>query len=136
MASALGNIPGGIGDKVASATKVTVPIDRIELKDVGQTGTGVGGSGVTLSQLSAIVVKAVLNAAAEKGGGIIPADMLGDLSGKLASLTSIDALSKGGAAIMGDVKGKVEELGKNAEKDVKKGVEDAIKGVLPGTKKK
>lgn len=136
MGAGVPNIPGGSGDKVASVTKVTVPIDRIELKDVGQTGTGVGGSGVTMSQLSAIIVKAVLSAAAERGGGIIPADMLGDLSGKLSALTSIDSLSKGGAAIIGDVKNKVADLEKNAEKDVKKGVDDAIKGILPGGKKK
>ncbi|MFT3686188.1 MAG: hypothetical protein QM783_14910 [Phycisphaerales bacterium] len=137
LTSGLPNIPGSVGDTVASATKVTVPIDRIELKEIGQPG------GVTMSQLSAIVVKAVLQAAAEKGGGLIPGDLLGDLQGKLSSLTNIDSLTKGGMSIVANAKGSVEEIGKKIEGDVKKGVDDAakgvgdaLKGVLPGGKKK
>jgi hypothetical protein len=122
---------------------VTIPIDKIELKDVGQTGQGVGGSGVTMSQLSGIIVKAVLAAAAEKGGGLIPGDLLGDLQGKLSSLTNLDSLSKGGMSIVAGAAGKVEEIGKKVGDDVKKSVDDAtknvgdaLKGVLPGGKKK
>lgn len=124
-----GVLPGGMGTAVAQATKVTIPIEKVELKDVGQTGTGVGGSGVTLSQLSAIIVKAVLSAAAEKGGGLIPADLLGDLRGRLAALTSLDALSKGGMEIVAGARGTVEEIGKKVEGEVKKGIEDATRGV-------
>jgi hypothetical protein len=143
MAAAVPGGLGAVGDAVGSVTKVTIPIDKIELKDVGQTGQGVGGSGVTMSQLSGIIVKAVMQAAVEKGGGLIPGDLLGDLTGKLSSLASIDSLSKGGMSIVAGATGKVEEIGKKVGEDVKKNVEgatkgvgDALKGVLPGGKKK
>lgn len=135
-------LPGAVGDAAGKLTNVTIPIDRIELKDVGQGG-GVAGTGVTMEQLAGIIVKAVLAAAAEKGGGLIPGDLLGDLNGKLSSLTSLDALSKGGMSIVAGAQGKVEEMGKKIESDVKKTVDDAtkgiggaLKGVLPGGEKK
>lgn len=139
-------LPGGlgsVGDAVGSMTKVTIPIEKIELKDVGKTGEGLGGSGVTMSQLSGIIVKAVLDAAARNGGGLIPGDLLGDLNGKLSSLTNLDTLSKGGLAIVAGAKGTIEEVGKKVTEDVKKGMddakkgfEDALKGALPGGDKK
>lgn len=139
-------LPGGLGsagDVIGQVTKVTIPIDKIELKDVGKTGEGVGGSGVTMSQLSGIIVKAVLQAATEKGGGLIPGDLLGDLNGRLASLTSLDSLSKGGLSIVAGAQAKVEEIGKKVEGEVKKGIDDAkkgindaLKGVIPGGEKK
>lgn len=126
-------LPGAIGDTVGKVTNVTIPIDRIELKDVGRTGEGVGGSGVTMSQLTGIVVKAVLAAAAEKGGGQIPGDLLGDLRGKLTSIASLDTLMKGGAEVFA---GKVGDEVKKGVEGAAKGIGDALKGVFPGNDKK
>lgn len=129
--------PGAIGE----LTKINIPIDEIKLTDVGKTGTGVGGTGVTLSELSSIIVQAVLAAAADKGGGLIPDDLLGDLKGHLANLGGVKDL---GLKVLGDAKGTIQEVGKKAIEDVKKKAEDAVKdtldkglkGLIPGGDKK
>ncbi|MGD9688542.1 MAG: hypothetical protein AB7K52_03740 [Phycisphaerales bacterium] len=126
---------GDVGKVLNDATKFKATIPEIQLKDVGQTGSGVGGSGVTIGQLSSIIVQAVLSAAADKGG--FPADIVSDLQGRIANLGDLkdlgmsiggqakEALEKAGGA----VKEKVEE-GKKALEDAKKGLE----GLLPGGK--
>ncbi len=113
---------GALGGALKPLSKVTVPIDEIKLQNVGKTGEGVAGSGVTMSQLANIIVQAVLAAAVEKGGELIPGDILGDLQGKLASLGD---LSKLDIKVLGDVKGTVEDLTKSAD-DVKKKAEEAV----------
>lgn len=127
----------------ADLTKVNIPIDEIKLTNVGKTGTGVGGTGVTMSQLASIIVEAVLAAAADKGGGILPADILGDLQGGLAGLGNLDNLQMSVAA---KAQGTIEKIGSDAVKKVTdklggeagKVVEDATKKVtdlIPGMKK-
>jgi uncharacterized protein involved in outer membrane biogenesis len=118
-------------------TRVTIPIDQIKLTDVGKTGSGVGGSGVTVAELSDIIIKAVLNAATDKGGPLIPADLLGDLNGRLAALGT-DGLKM---EVVAKAQGKVEEMGKKLADDAKKAVDDAakkasdaLKGLIPGKK--
>ena len=125
--------PAALGE----LTKINVPIDEIKLSDVGKTGTGVSGTGVTMSELASIIVQAVLGAAADKGGGLIPDDLLGDLKGRL---TSLDGVKDLGLKVLGDAKGSVEQVGKKAVEDVKKKAEDALdkglKKLLPGGDKK
>ncbi|HZW07737.1 MAG TPA: hypothetical protein VFF65_11505 [Phycisphaerales bacterium] len=136
MAAAVPGGLGNVGDAITKVSQSTITIDRIELKDVGRTGTGVGGTGVTMSELTAIVVKAVLAAAAERGGGLIPPDLLSDLRAQLSSIANLDALSKGAAEIFGGAASKVGDEVKKGVEDVKKGIGDALKDVLPGDKKK
>lgn len=129
--------PGMIGD----LTKVPLTIDEIKLNDVGKTGTGVGGTGVTMVELASIIMQAVLGAVAEKGGGLIPDDLLGDLKGKLAGLDGIKDL---GMKVFGDPKGSVEQARKkavdDATKEGKKAAGDALdkglKKLLPDKDKK
>ena len=129
---------GGPGD----LTKVNIPIDEIKLNNVGKTGTGVAGTGVTMSQLASIIVQAVLAAAADKGGGLLPADLLGDLQGGLAGLGNLDNL---GMSVAAKAQGTIEKIGGEAIKNVTdkiggeagKVVEDATKKVtdlIPGMK--
>lgn len=126
---------------VSDLTRVTIPIEKISLSNVGKTGTGVAGTGVTVSELSSLVISAVLRAAADKGGSIIPADLLGDLNGRL------EGLGKGllDMKVVSGAQAKVEELGKKAVEDVKKTVDEAakkatdkaseaLKGLIPGKK--
>lgn len=129
---------GAAGNALATLTKVTIPIDEVKLQNVGKTGTGVGGTGVSMGELSGIIVQAVLAAAVEKGQGLIPGDILGDLSGQLASLGDLAKLD---LKVLGDARGKVEEVGKKVE-ETRKQVEDAVKdvgktieGLIPGKKK-
>ncbi len=117
---------------LSNATKLTVPIDRIQLTDVGQTGTGVAGSGVTMSELSGIIVKAVLAAASQKGGGIIPADVLSDLQGQLAAFGDLDKLKMN---VTATVKEKAEEVQKKVIDEGQKKLDEAadkLKGLIPG----
>jgi hypothetical protein len=69
-------------------TRLDLPIESIVLKDVGTDSD----KGVLLTELAGILLKAVIAAAIDKGGQIIPADMLGDLQGRLAQLESLDAM--------------------------------------------
>jgi len=125
--------PGAIGD----LTKIKIPINEIKLENVGQTGTGVAGTGVTLEQLASIIVQAVLAAAAEKGNGILPAEILGELQGGLANLGQLDKL---GMKVLADPSLIQKIGGENAAKTLeqgKKAVDDAKKAIdlIPGLKK-
>ncbi len=125
---------GAAGKVLGDAGKLTIPIPEIHLQNVGKTGTGVGGTGVTVGQLSSIIVQAVLNAAAEKGGGILPADVLGDLQGRIASIGDLKGLPD---KVVGDVKAKGEEAVKKAQDEGKKAIEGAgkaLEGLIPGKK--
>jgi hypothetical protein len=137
--------PGGLG-ALGAATKVNVPIPEIKLTDVGQTGSGVGGTGVTLGELSGLVVQAVLSAAVAKGG--LPADFVGDLNGQLGKLTDLaggagkQVAAQAQAAVQQAQK-QAEQIGqdlqKKAEAELKKqseGVADKLKGIIPGGDKK
>lgn len=125
--------PGAVGE----LTRVSVPIDRIQLSDVGKTGSGVAGTGVTLSELSAIVVKAILAAATDKGGDIIPGDVLGELKGRLAALggANLDELK---VKVTGEVQKKADELKNKVIDEGKKKLDEAadkLKGLIPGQDK-
>lgn len=133
----------GIGGVVSDATKLKVDIDAITLHNVGQTGKGVGGTGVTMGQLSGLVVQAVLAAAVEKGGGLIPDDVLGELKGGLAGVGdiagSLTDMGMNVAGTVGDIGGKATEAAGKAVEEGKKAIEDVGKGVtdlLGGGKKK
>ena len=91
----------GGGDALGALTKVTIPIDEVKLQNVGKTGSGVGGTGVSMGELTGIIVQAVLAAAVEKGKGLIPGDILGDLSGRLASLGDLSNLD---LKVLGDAR--------------------------------
>ncbi len=114
---------GSAGAALVPLQKITIPIDAIKLQNVGKTGQGVAGSGVTMSELANIIVQAVIGAAVENGAGVIPGEILGDLKGRLASLGD---LSKLDMKVLGDVKGTVQDLTKTTE-EVKKKVEDVAK---------
>ncbi|MFA6044954.1 MAG: hypothetical protein WC718_08220 [Phycisphaerales bacterium] len=132
-------------DAVKDLTSVTIPIDSIRLKEVGKTGTGVGGSGVTMEELTNIIVKAVLSAATDKGGGLLPADMLGDLQGRITALGDLGNLP---AEVIANTTGTVEKAGQKvidegkkaidkATDQGKKAIDDAankLKGLIPGGK--
>jgi len=137
-------LDGPAGAIVGDATRVTVPIKEIKLSHVGQTGTGVKGSGVTISELASLIVEAVLAATVEQGGGLIPGDILGDLQGRLASIGNLDEL---GLSVVGDLQKNLgEQAGKAVDDAVKKVTDEAgkaaeeaadkLKDLLPGGKKK
>lgn len=106
---------------------VAIPIDEIRLKDVGSAE-----GGMTAGEITGVVVKAVLATAAERGGDILPADLLNDLKSKLANLESINKFGVEVVGVAGDAAEKLADgLSKvtpQAEKAIKKGA-DAIRGL-------
>lgn len=115
------NMPG-VGFAVGD---VAVNIPEIELRDIGKEQS------MTTAEVINLVVKTVLAAAVEAGGGIIPGDVLGELGNGLAGLES---LSDMGIEAISDLKlddalgGVQEEINKAAE-DVQKQVDDAAKDI-------
>jgi hypothetical protein len=114
-------------------TKVNVPIDKIQLKNVGSDTP----RGVLLSDLSGVIIKAILAAAADKAGSIIPDDIVGDLKGQLAQLQSIEKLadveSLGELAkpieeITGQLGSEIKNLGDKATGEVGKAIGDIFGG--------
>lgn len=135
-------LPGG--DATAPFQKIAViniPIDEIKLNNVGKTGEGVAGSGVTMGELTGIIVQAVMAAAIQKGGDKIPAELLGDLQGSLVGLTDLSSM---GFEAFGDAPAQVQKLGEDLSKaaedagkaleDGAKKVEEGLKGLIPGQK--
>lgn len=117
----------GIGGDLG---KMEVPIDIIELNDVGSDG-----SGMTMRDLSGVIMKTIF-AAIVANGAKLPGELVNELGGQLANLEGLgqfgveiagQALGNiGGAA--GDVlKGVTEGTG-----DVGKAVGDGVGGLLKG----
>lgn len=106
---------------------IVVPIERIELKDIGSQTKG-----LPLADVAGIIVRAILATAAENGQGIIPTDILGDLQGQLSALGNLSDL---GVKLESHVGKELEKAAQQAQDAVKKGVEDAAKGVEEGLKK-
>ncbi len=126
-------------------TKLDVPIDEVRLRNVGSETDG----SVLMSELTTVIIKAVLAAIVQKGGDLIPADVLGDLGQGLASLESLTemgveiAATFGGEvqAIVGDfshLAKPLESLGPGLEgaagglDEVTQGIGDAIKNIGEG----
>ncbi|MCG3124390.1 MAG: hypothetical protein GIKADHBN_02853 [Phycisphaerales bacterium] len=118
-------------------TQVNIPIDSVELQDVGTAGKG-----VPLSELANIIVKALLAVVTEKGGQLLPAEILGDLKAGLAQLQDLDQLgvklqSQLGAEAQKQIDAALQGVQEEANKaidDAAKKVEDKLKDLLPGKK--
>jgi len=126
------NMPGlslAVGD-------VAVNIPEIELRDVGKEKS------MTTSEVINLVVKTVLAAAVEAGGGIIPGDVLSELGNGLAGLESlsdlgIEAISdlnldEALGGVQEEINKATEEVNQASEEilnkidDTKKDIEDSI----------
>ncbi|MCC5822810.1 MAG: hypothetical protein LAT64_05205 [Phycisphaerales bacterium] len=108
----LANMPG----LSIVAGDVAVRVPRIELQNVGADDP------MSFGELIGLVVKTVLAASVEAGGGIIPSDVLGELRGGLAGLTS---LSDMGIDAVGDLGKQINEQLGSALEDVQRAGEEA-----------
>ncbi|MDX2132676.1 MAG: hypothetical protein SFY69_11560 [Planctomycetota bacterium] len=117
---------------------VTVPIHEIRLSNVGSAS-----GGMTAGQITAVVVKAVLESASERGGDLFPPEILGEIRGSLAQLQEIKGLGVEVVGKAGEAAQKLTEglsrmgadAGEKLDKatdDLRKGAEDALKKLLPG----
>jgi hypothetical protein len=114
----LANMPG-IG---AVAGDVAVRVPRIELQNVGKDNP------MSMGEVIGLVVKTVLAASIEAGGGIIPGDVLGELQGGLGSLKSLSDLGITGVGDIGKaIEGQIGAATEQAQKaldEAKKAGED------------
>jgi uncharacterized protein involved in outer membrane biogenesis len=108
----------GLGD----ATRVNVPINDIQLTGVGAED----GRGVTISELSGLVVQAVFTSAIQTGGSLMPADIQAELQSRLEGLTSLDRLTRG--INLGRLQERAEKLGlpKDVTDKARGKVDDAV----------
>ncbi|MBX3387236.1 MAG: hypothetical protein KF768_11755 [Phycisphaeraceae bacterium] len=117
---------------IGQLAKISIPIESIELSNVGQTGTGVKGTGVSMEQLLSIIVQAVLSAAMENSGGRLPADFVNDLKGQLATLDGLKDLPM---KIAGDAGKALQDAGKDAADKAKQAADEARKAAEDAAKK-
>lgn len=131
----------GIPGIAQAVGDVTVNVPKIELNGVGSQG------GLSIAELIDLIVKTVLSATIEAGGGVIPADVLNELGSGLAGLESLGDLGITAIGDVGDVAGEIgeeatkviegaaEEAGKAID-DAAKGIEEGLNDLLGGGKKK
>ncbi len=84
-------------------TRIDLPIDEIRLTKVGSNSN----KGVLITELTGILLKAVISAAIQKGGDLIPSALLGDLTGQLAQLESLGDL---GIGLLAGTEGNLQNL--------------------------
>lgn len=125
-----------IGFGGVNAPPVTIPIHEITLKNVGSAE-----GGLTPGEITNVVVKAVLATAVERGGGIIPGDVAGELLGGLSKLEGVGKLGVEVVGKAGESAQKLAEgltkIGSEAGDALKKGAEGVLKGIgdlIPGKK--
>jgi len=121
-------------------TRVPFVIDSIELRDVGSES-----GGVIMSELTGVIVQAILTAVVQTAGEKLPAAMLGELTNGLASLGDLGGATLAVAGQMTELLGQsVEQIGKTVDgagKDLGKSMDQAGKeleksiGSLLGAKK-
>ncbi len=125
---------------------ISLPIDTITLKNVGEGGAG----GVDLAELIGVVMKGVFAAITQVGGNLIPSEMLGDLTQGLAGLANLDKLGEvANVKAVGELAGKAGELAgeagkaageaiggaKEAADDIANKAKQGLGGLLGGDKK-
>ncbi|MBL4699221.1 MAG: hypothetical protein JKX70_10345 [Phycisphaerales bacterium] len=131
------------------AGDVAINIPQIELQNIGEKES------MNAGDIFNLVIKTVLAAAVEAGGGIIPGDILGELGNGLAGLSSlsdmgIDAISDLNLdEALGGIADQAGEQLEKATEDVQKAVDDVaddledavedtankLKGIFGGGKK-
>lgn len=107
-------------------TKLSLAIPEIVAEDLGND--------MTLSQICAVVVKLLVQGAIQAGGGVLPADLLEDLRGRVAGLE--DEVR---AELEGELKQLEDKLQQELGPDAQKALDEARKqvgGQLDGLFKK
>lgn len=122
---------------------LVVPIDQIHLTEIGTASKG-----LPMADIVGIVVRAVLATASANGNGIIPLDILSDLQGQLGALGNLDQLGVNMQAQVGAELQKAADIArtqlerglgdatKKVEGEIQKGLDNAVKDIFGGGKKK
>jgi uncharacterized protein involved in outer membrane biogenesis len=105
--------------ELGQLTKLDISIPSLTLKNIGSDSD----KGALMADVTDVVIKAIMKAVIAKGG--LPADMLGDLQGRLAQLQNIDKVGIQMADkvindVTGKVTGEIEKVTKDLGKDLLK----------------
>ena len=125
------NLIGAVG----KATNATIPIKRLELKDIGTDNEG-----VLLSKITALIIEALLHATAEAGIKDLPNALLGDLGKQLGASSGVSLSGFSidtGKGLSSITSGIVDSINKGTSKDkndVGKSIGDALDNAF-GNKK-
>ncbi len=120
-------------------TKVRIPIDEVRLTNVGSGGSN--KRGVSMSELSSVIVEAILSAVASNARDL-PVDLANDLGGAIQGLEGLSAMGIGASfrtgddvvTLLGDEPSRVFEQIGGVGEDVGKTLE-GLGGLLGGRKK-
>ncbi|MBA4028272.1 MAG: hypothetical protein C0475_03930 [Planctomyces sp.] len=123
----MAGFPGPAGEIVNKAASLSIPVEEIRLQNVGQTGSGVGGTGVTMGELTGIVLQAVLGAVQDKAGGALPPFLTQDLGLALSGLRSLKDLGIESVVKIADP-GALKELVEGQLGQAVQGIQDAAAG--------
>lgn len=108
---------------VSPLPAVQIPIDRIELKDLGKDG-------LSASELTQVVVQSVLQSVATQGGGLLPENLLGDLTHSLSSLKNL------GIDAINDIQRQLDSTFGNFFNDAGSTVKGLFDSIIPPKEKK
>lgn len=113
-------------------TKLDFAVPEIVVADLA--------SDMTLAQLSALVVKVVIRGAIQAGEGIVPAELLADLRGRMDGLRDVarGRIERELGALEGGLREQAKKLGPEAEKALEKAGDElnqALDGLLDKDKK-
>ena len=94
---------------------------KVQVPTIEMTGVGSKDGGMTTAELVKLIVQTVLTATVEAGGGLIPADLLGDLRGQLSQLASLDQLGVNITGGLGSLGTQLQEqVGERAQQELEK----------------
>lgn len=120
-----------IGGAVGDLTTAEVTVPEVILRDVGS-----GSEPMSVAEITAVVLKAILASAVEIGGGVLPEDVLSDIGDQLASLVNLEGVV-GSVEGLGEAAGDLLGMPVEAVEGVSRAIEDAgeqIGGLLGGGK--
>ena len=88
-------------------TGVNFDVPTITLRDIGTAGN----NGAAISEITAMVLEAIIRAAVENGGEFIPADLIKDLNAQLADLKVLEGLKEEGLKHVEEASKQLEKIG-------------------------
>lgn len=133
-----------VGGALGDLTSARISVPELTLHDIGSAGQP-----MSVAELTAVVLKAILASAIDVGGGVLPEDVIGELGDRLAEMLDlkamgvgdIEGLSAAAADLLGlpaealadEVQGAVEGAVQDATEDARRAVEDATDAVRKET---
>lgn len=127
-----------VGGAIGQLTTAEITVPEVTLRDVGS-----GAKPMSIAELTAVILKAILASAVDIGGDVLPEDVLGELGDQLAGMLdlsemgvgSIEGLTEKAAQLLGaPVEGTAEEV-QGAIQGAAEQVQEAVEGATDAIQK-